>query len=72
MSGEGSGFKASAQAHPSLLDVKDAEGVRIPHCVLPSRDEVPEVSCFLERKGDLVRLWRREGKRDLLMSLLLC
>ncbi|KAH6713248.1 hypothetical protein BKA61DRAFT_608792 [Leptodontidium sp. MPI-SDFR-AT-0119] len=43
VSGEGSGFKASAQAHPSLLDVKDAEGVRIPHCVLPSRDEVPEV-----------------------------
>lgn len=43
VSGEGSSFKASAQAHPSLLDVQDAREVRIPHCVLPSNDEVPEV-----------------------------
>ncbi|CZS87910.1 hypothetical protein WAI453_000292 [Rhynchosporium graminicola] len=43
LSGEGSEFKASAQTHPSLLDIKDAREVRIPHCVLPSMEEVPEV-----------------------------
>ncbi len=42
LSREGSIFKASAQAHPSMLDVKDAEKVRIPMCVLPSMDEVIE------------------------------
>ncbi|KAF8848053.1 hypothetical protein BDZ45DRAFT_681492 [Acephala macrosclerotiorum] len=40
---EGSLFKVSAQAHPSLLDTEDAKKVVIPHVVLPSNDEVPEV-----------------------------
>lgn len=46
-------FKASAQAHPSLLDVADARNIVVPHCVLPSNDEVPEVSsCFDERERE--------------------
>jgi dienelactone hydrolase len=40
---EGTLFKASAQAHPSLLDTEDAKKIVIPHVVLPSNDEVPEV-----------------------------
>ena len=43
MSQEGSLFKASAQCHPSLQEVEDAGRVRIPHCVLPSTDEVPQM-----------------------------
>lgn len=42
-SGEGSAFLASGQCHPSLLETVDAEKVAIPHVVLPSMDEVPEV-----------------------------
>lgn len=44
ISGEGTIFKASAQFHPSLLDVEDATKVTIPHCVLPSMDEDVDVS----------------------------
>ncbi|KAE8453961.1 hypothetical protein EG329_007737 [Mollisiaceae sp. DMI_Dod_QoI] len=40
---EGTIFKASGQAHPSLLDTEDAKKITIPHVVLPSNDEVPEV-----------------------------
>lgn len=50
VSGEGTIFKASAQVHPSLLDVEDAMKVTIPHCVLPSMDEDVKVSfCTLQR-----------------------
>lgn len=38
-SSKGSPFKASAQCHPSLLDVNDAKSVKIPMVVLPSMDE---------------------------------
>ena len=37
-------FKAAAQCHPSLLSNEDAGKVEIPMCILPSQDEVPEVS----------------------------
>lgn len=47
VSGEGSPFKASGQCHPSLLELGDAEKIRIPHVVLPSMDEVPEVNPLL-------------------------
>jgi hypothetical protein len=45
VSQEGSLFKASGQAHPSLLDIADASKIAIPHVVLPSLDEIPEVGC---------------------------
>lgn len=41
---EGTIFKAAAQCHPSLLDTDDAKKVTVPMCILPSQDEVPEVS----------------------------
>lgn len=44
VSQEGSLFKAAGQAHPSLLERADASKVTIPMVVLPSLDEVPEVS----------------------------
>jgi dienelactone hydrolase len=44
VSQEGSLFKASGQCHPSLLERADAAKVTIPMVVLPSLDEVPEVS----------------------------
>ena len=40
----GTPFKAAAQCHPSLLDVKDGSQVTIPMVVLPSMDEDPAVS----------------------------
>ena len=40
---KGTPFKVSAQCHPSLLEQDDATKVTIPHVVLPSMDEVPEV-----------------------------
>lgn len=40
---KGTPFKASAQCHPSLLERGDATRTTIPHAVLPSMDEVPEV-----------------------------
>jgi len=43
VSQEGTPFKASGQCHPSLLELGDAEKVVIPHVVLPSMDEVPEI-----------------------------
>ena len=43
MSQEGTPFKASSQCHPSLLAFEDAEKITIPHAVLASMDEVPEV-----------------------------
>jgi dienelactone hydrolase len=43
VSQEGSPFKASGQCHPSLLETVDATKIVIPHVVLPSMDEVPEV-----------------------------
>ncbi|KAH7420041.1 hypothetical protein BKA64DRAFT_729656 [Cadophora sp. MPI-SDFR-AT-0126] len=55
VSQEGSVFRASAQAHPSLLDSSDAREVRIPHCVLPSQDEVPE--SYSETFEDQVHGW---------------
>jgi hypothetical protein len=53
LSGEGSLFKASAQAHPSMLGLKDAEEVRIPMCVLPSMGEEAEV-CLLNPLSILI------------------
>jgi dienelactone hydrolase len=44
VSQEGSLFEASAQVHPSLLDINDASKVAIPMVVLPSMDEDVEVS----------------------------
>jgi len=41
----GTPFKASAQCHPSLLELADATKITIPHAVLASMEEVPEV-CF--------------------------
>jgi hypothetical protein len=53
LSGEGSLFTASAQAHPSMLDLKDAEKARIPMCVLPSMGEEAEV-CLLNTLSILI------------------
>jgi dienelactone hydrolase len=44
---EGTIFKAAAQCHPSMLDTEDAKKVTVPMCILPSQDEVPEVSSYL-------------------------
>lgn len=44
MSQTGTPFKASAQCHPSLLEQDDASKITIPHAVLPSMEEVPQVS----------------------------
>lgn len=41
---KGTIFKAAAQCHPSLLETEDAKKVVVPMCILPSQDEVPEVS----------------------------
>ncbi|OHE98667.1 carboxymethylenebutenolidase [Colletotrichum orchidophilum] len=38
-SGEDSLFKAVAQAHPAMLDPEDAKNVRVPMCILASKDE---------------------------------
>lgn len=46
VSQEGTPFKASGQNHPSLLETKDAEKIVIPHVVLPSMEEVPEVRSY--------------------------
>lgn len=43
VSQEGSLFEASAQVHPSLLDINDASKVAIPMVVLPSMDEDVEM-----------------------------
>lgn len=43
-SGPGTMFKAAAQCHPSLVDVKDVSHIEIPMCILPSMDENVEVS----------------------------
>ena len=49
LSGEGSSFKAAAEAHPAFLDPKDAESVTIPMCILASKDENAEaVKSFSE------------------------
>jgi len=40
---EGTPFKASAQCHPSLLELDDATKIVIPHAILASMEEVPEV-----------------------------
>jgi dienelactone hydrolase len=41
-------FKASAQLHPSLLELQDATKITIPHAVLSSMEEVPEVCTHLK------------------------
>lgn len=54
LSRAGTPFKASAQVHPSLLEMGDASKVTIPHVVLPSMEEVPEVSAvFLELNSSM-------------------
>ena len=65
--GEGSPFKAGAEVHPSFLEAKDAVGITIPLCVLPSQDEpADEVQKFsenlktekyIETFGDQVHGW---------------
>lgn len=42
LSGPNSLFKAGAQAHPGLMDAKDAETITIPTCMLPSSGESVE------------------------------
>jgi hypothetical protein len=39
----GTPFKASAQCHPSLLDIADANKITIPMVMLPSMDEEAKV-----------------------------
>jgi dienelactone hydrolase len=46
LSQSGTPFKASAQVHPSLLEMQDASKVTIPHVFLPSMEEVPEVLSY--------------------------
>jgi hypothetical protein len=41
---KGTQFKASAQCHPSLLDLADGPKITIPMIILPSLDEEPHVS----------------------------
>jgi dienelactone hydrolase len=43
---EGTPFKVSGQCHPSLLAFEDASKITIPHAVLASMEEVPEVGTF--------------------------
>ncbi|KAG0641393.1 dienelactone hydrolase [Tuber brumale] len=43
VSGPGTPFIASAQFHPSMMDVEDLKKVTIPHLVLPSKDEPKDV-----------------------------
>lgn len=35
-------FKAAIEAHPAMVDPKDAEGIKIPLALLASKDENPE------------------------------
>lgn len=39
---EGTPFSVAAEAHPARVDPKDAKGIRIPLCMLASKDEDPE------------------------------
>ena len=47
LSQEGTPFKASGQFHPSLLAYEDASKITIPHGVLASMEEIPEVTLTL-------------------------
>ncbi|KAL2071724.1 hypothetical protein VTL71DRAFT_12959 [Oculimacula yallundae] len=44
----GQSSDSAGAANSPLLEIKDAERVRIPHCVLPSVEEVPEVEALLK------------------------
>ena len=47
--GEGTPFSAAAEAHPSMVDPKDASGITIPTCIVASGDEDAEaVKGFVE------------------------
>ena len=47
--GEGTPFSAAAEAHPSMVDPKDAPGITIPTCVVASGDEdANAVKSFVE------------------------
>ena len=39
---EANPFKAAVEAHPAMVDPKDAEGIKIPFCMLASKDEDPD------------------------------
>lgn len=64
---EGTPFSAVAEAHPSMVVAKDAEEIKIPVCVLASKDENPaDVKAFeealtgkkhVETFGDQVHGW---------------
>jgi dienelactone hydrolase len=42
VAGQQTKFKAAVQCHPAMLDPSDAEKVRIPMCVLASKDEAAD------------------------------
>jgi len=41
-SGEGTPFTAAAECHPAMVDPSEAEGIKIPLCMLASKDEPKE------------------------------
>jgi len=41
-SGEGTSFKAAAECHPAMVDPSEAKGIKIPLCMLASKDEDAE------------------------------
>jgi hypothetical protein len=49
---EGSPFKASAQARPSLLDLAEPKKIAIPMIILPSLNEEPEVFYYFLSKPE--------------------
>jgi dienelactone hydrolase len=67
ISGPGSSFKASVQAHPGMIDPADAEKITIPTLMLASEEESAEevkrweealkVEHHVERFGDQVHGW---------------
>lgn len=65
LSQAGTPFKASAQCHPSLLEQRDASNITIPHVVLPSMEEVPEVCTIHPSNEDRIS----HSKTVLILSL---
>ncbi|KAJ2897541.1 hypothetical protein MKZ38_004613 [Zalerion maritima] len=60
-------FKIAAECHPAMVDPADAEGIKVPLCMLASKDEDPEavskfesnlsVTKHVETFGDQIHGW---------------
>jgi len=63
----GTPFSAVAEVHPAMVDPKDAEGIKVPMCMLASGDEDAEAvkkfgenlkeTSHIETFGDQIHGW---------------